>query len=325
MARQYYYYRSIRRTIIQFLDIFRNVQIERLDSSGTVTGYKKIPLIFGTKEKIWFWLHQKKNEEMLPSISVILSSLDYAPERQVNKIRSIVKSVSISDGELQRFLNPVPYNFTFTMSIWSLHMVDVDQILEQILPFFTPTIFIRVNIPELDASLDLKVVFLSCIPDVTNEFTDEEIRVVKWNLDFVVQGYLFQPVKTTAIIKKVIQKIYMDKQSWGHRFTESAFTSGAGPDDYETLALYTKAVYPYFDEDDWQADTYYEIGDLAKPTTANGYLYEVQSILLPGKSGSTEPTWTVLNGTPVVDNDVIWERYSLDEQERLIEMESFGA
>ena len=307
-----------------FLNIFRNVQIERLNAEGTVTGYKKVPLKFGTKEKVWYWLHQKKNDEMLPMMSVILNSVEYTPERQANKMRSIIKSTSISTGELNKFLNPVPYNFEFTMSIWSLHMVDVDQILEQILPYFNPTISIRINIPELDATLDLKVIFLMCTPDISMELQDEDIRVVKWNLDFSVQGYLFQPLKTSAIITKVIQKFYTDKHSWGHRGTESTFTSGAGPDDFESIAIYTKAVSPWFDEDDWTANTSYDIGDLAKPTTSNGYLYEIQSTQGSGYSGATEPTWPTTKGTPVVDNDVIWEIFEHDDYKRLVNLETFG-
>ena len=173
MAREYYYYNSIRKTIVQFLDVFKNIQIARHDAEGTVNGYSKVPIKFGIKEKVWYWIHEMKSDEMLPMMSVVLSSVEYASDRQTSKMRNVVKSTSISEGELSKFLNPIPYNFGFTMTIWSLHMVDVDQILEQILPYFTPTIFIRINIPELDATLDLKTIFQGCSPDVTTEMSDE--------------------------------------------------------------------------------------------------------------------------------------------------------
>ena len=279
-----------------------------------------MPLKFGLKEKVWYWLHERKDDEILPMISVVLSSVDYASERQGSKMRSVIKSTTHSSGELSRFLNPIPYNLGFTMTIWSLHMVDVDQILEQILPYFTPTIFIRINIPELDATLDLKVLFNGCSPDVSMEMADEDVRVIKWNLDFMVQSYLFQPLNTTGIITKVIQKLYGDEHSWGSRFTETVFTSGGGE---EMAALYTKAVPPYFDEDDWSASTSYDVGGFVKPTTANGYLYEVQNFINEGYSGTTEPTWPTTKGTPVVDNDIVWERYQHDEYKRLVELEIF--
>jgi len=168
--------------------------------------------------------------------------------------------------------------------------------------------------------LDLKTIFQGCSPDVTQEMADDEIRIIKWTLDFMVQGYLFQPLKTTGIITKVIQKIYDNKHNWGHRFTESQFTSGGGQ---ELAAMYIKAIAPYYDEDDWEASTSYEIGDLVKPTTANGYLYEMISYINSGYSDATEPTWSEVKGVPIVDNDIIWERYQHDEQKRLTEYELF--
>lgn len=306
--------------MIQFLDAFKNIQIARYDAEGTVNGYKKVPLKFGIKEKMWYFLHERKADEMLPMISVILSSVEYASDRQTSKMRNVVKSTSIPDGELSRFLNPVPYNLGFTMTLWSLHMVDIDQILEQILPYFTPNIFIRLNIPELDATLDLKTIFQGCSPDVTQEMADEDIRVIKWTLDFMVQGYLFQPLKTTGLVTKIIQKLYVNDESWGNRFTESAVTSGGGS---EMVEMFTKAIPPYFDEDDWTASTSYDIGDLVKPTTANGYLYEMVSYIGSGYSGTTEPIWSLLKGVPIMDGDVIWERYQSDDYIRLIELEIF--
>lgn len=322
--RQYYYYRSIRKTIIQFLDIFRNVQIERLNSSGVLTGYRKVPLKFGLKEKVWYWLHERKDDEMLPIMSVVINSIEYASDRQTSKMRHVIKSKTIPTGEMDKFLNPIPYNIGFTLSIWSLHMVDVDQILEQILPFFTPNIFIRINIPELDANLDVKVIFQSCSPDVSMEMTDEDIRIIKWNIDFIAHTYLFQPLKDDVIIKKVIQKIYTESSSWNHRFTESEFTSGASPDDYESMSVYTKAISPYFDEPDWEPSTEYSIGDIVKPTVTNGYIYEACSITIPCESGIVEPTWPTTDGTPVIDNDIVWEKYEKEDYKKLAQIEHFS-
>ena len=320
--KDYFYYNSIRKTIVQFLDVFKEVQIARHNSAGDVTGYIKVPLKFGLREKVWYWLNQRKDDEMLPMMSVIMDSVEYAAQRQTSKIRNVVKLKTPPTSEYSKFLNPIPYNLGFTLTIWSLYMVDVDQILEQILPYFMPNIFIRIDIPELDANLDVKVIFTGCTPDVTNEMSDEEIRILKWNLTFDVQTYLFQPVKEVGMIKKVIDKFYLDKTSWAHRSTESEYTSGAS--GYEAESLFTKAIYPYFDEDAWVADTSYDIGDKAIPTTSNGYLYEVVSVTLPGKSGSTEPTWTSLENKPIVDNDIVWQRYEHDEFLRLVQYEIFG-
>ena len=234
--RAYYYYKVIRKTIIQFLDIFNNIQIGRYrEGAGaadgiTLEGLYTVPLKFGPKQKTWYWIEERKDDEMLPMISVTLQGVEYASDRQGSKVATICKSKNIDSGTLARFLNPIPYNFNFQVTIWSLHMVDVDQILEQILPFFSPYIQIRISIPELSTVLDERVQFNGANPDVTFEMSDEERRVLMWNLDFQVQGYLFAPLQdpdTAGLVEQIIIQYYTDCGMFLDRDSSSEFTSSA--------------------------------------------------------------------------------------------------
>jgi hypothetical protein len=51
---------------------------------------------------------------------------------------------------------PVPYNFDFSMSIYVRHTEDGTQILEQILPFFTPDFTITVDF--IDSALQSPII-----------------------------------------------------------------------------------------------------------------------------------------------------------------------
>jgi hypothetical protein len=237
--KSFYYYKALRKTIIQFLDLFNDIQIARYDPNGNVKKMIKLPLKFSPKKKVWYWIHEKKEDEVLPILSSQMESLEYSTERQVNKFRKIVES---SDEEVEkiisRYLNPVPYDITFTLNIWSLHMVDVDQILEQILPYFSPNAFIRVKIPELDATFEVKVLFQSANPDLTYDMSEEEVRILKWDLSFIVQTYLFLPVNDEKLIKEIISKIYVNKNVLDENIgTESTFTSGASGAEDEAIWL----------------------------------------------------------------------------------------
>jgi hypothetical protein len=228
MAREHYYYKALRKTIIQFLDIFNDVRIARYASDGaTIRNYLTVPLKFAPKQKVWHWVHQRKNDEVLPIMSATLQSCEYAVDRQTNLHREITKTITISGGEITRFVNPVPYNFTFQLNIWSLYMIDIDQIIEQVLPFFKPHAFTRLNISELGATVDVKVVFQSCAPDFTFEMPDEERRVLLWNMDFQVQGYLFTPKEDTGMVEEVIASLYTDPDQFDRRNTTTTFTSAA--------------------------------------------------------------------------------------------------
>lgn len=253
--KEYYYLQGLRKTIIQFLDTLNDIQIARYNENGVFTQYYEVPVKFGTKRKIWYWLEERKDDQMHPIISVQMTGLDYDTNRLTNKMFKITKSRSVSAGDVSRFLNPSPYNINFSVSIWALNMTDIDQIIEQILPFYNPYIFIKIKIPELDADLDLKVMFNSVSPDVSNEIPDDDYRNILYNMEFVVHGYLFRPITEGKIIKRIITKYYADQIAWEHMGTESTYTSGAS--GYEAESSFIKGIEPWYDQDEEKLYKYY--------------------------------------------------------------------
>lgn len=94
-------------------------------------------------------------------------------------------------------------------------------------------------------------------------------------------------------------------------------TSGAAPtkihycDQFNALA-YVAAEYGdgtfrhhYLDDPGaWVAATNYSLGDFRRPTTANGFRYEVTADA--GSSAGVEPTWPTTVGGTVVDGGITW-------------------
>ena len=90
----YYYYQSLRKTIIQFLDIFNDIRIARYESDGaTVRGYLTVPLKFAPKTKAWYWINERKYDEILPIMSATMQSCEFATDRVVNKDMKIIKTI----------------------------------------------------------------------------------------------------------------------------------------------------------------------------------------------------------------------------------------
>ena len=203
----FYYYKVIRKTIVQFLDIFNNIQIAKYNKDdGTVREMITVPLKFAPKDKAYAWLHDRSEDAMLPMMAVNLTSVEHAVERVGSTKDKITQSTTSST--ISQFLNPVPYNFSFDLSIVAKYMVDVDQILEQILPNFNPIAQMRVRLEEIDYSFDTKIHFTGASPDLSLEIPEENYRLVAWTLGFTVQGYLFKPVSTSGIIKEIIVRYF---------------------------------------------------------------------------------------------------------------------
>jgi hypothetical protein len=222
--KQFYYYQILRKTIIQFLDMFNDIWVAHYDAdTGAVTKRTIVPLKYGPREKAYAWLKEYSTEEKLPIMMVNLMGIDFAPERMVNKTQDIMVSVDPVTGKATTVQNPVPYNLTFNLNIWSLHMVDVDQILEQILPYFAPHTMIRVYIPEIGAHIEVKVVFNSANPDIADDLAEEDWRILKWNLTFTAQAWLFKAVET-------------DKPTVGTGLSGGMFFREADPLTFSTMS-----------------------------------------------------------------------------------------
>ena len=208
----YYFYKAFRKTTIGFLSMFNSINIERYDIDGNVKGQYLVPLRYGPKTKAYLWVKDNsRNEEMLPMMSVYITGIDFDVTRYTNKHQDVQVSTSLNSSGGIFARNAVPYNITFTLNIWTLNIVDVDQIYEQILPYFTPHAFFRVRIPELDLSYDVKVILQSCSPVMTDDMGEEEARVIKWDSTFLVQAWLFKPVYDVTLIQNVIADIYTDE------------------------------------------------------------------------------------------------------------------
>jgi len=225
----YYYYKALRRTITQFLDLFNDIKIARYDVNGSFLKNVVVPLKYAPKEKIWIWLNERHDDEMLPQMAVTLTGVEYSLERQTNKHFRITDCTSADESSISRYLNPIPYDLNFQLGIWSLYMYDVDQILEQILPYFQPYIYMRVGIPELSSTFETKVLFNSASPDIETEYADEGRRILKYTLDFTVQTFLFKPIEVTGLIRTILANFYMNESTWNTAFadTDSTFTSAA--------------------------------------------------------------------------------------------------
>jgi len=231
--KNYYYYKTIRKTIIQFLDMFNDIDIARHDDNGVVTGTYRVPLKYGPKAKVYYWLHEKdedgtpKHDILLPIIGVSMESIEHDTTRMANMFDSVRVSTDLSTRTIAKYLNPMPYNIMFNLNIWSKHMVDIDQICEQILPYFAPHAFTRISIPELSTTVENKILLQSCTPDGGTEFGEEDWREIKWNIGFMVQTYIFKPISNVGIVKKIYTNLYTTEDSFNSRDTTSEYTSAA--------------------------------------------------------------------------------------------------
>jgi len=214
----FYYPRTTYNISVAFSDLFNDIVIRKYNKARTVVENVKVPLAFGNRDK--FWDIRKEQEEkikynlQLPRMSFSLVSLSYDSERALSPTTQRKfwdENVSLSD--LSNFFTdiiPSPYNFEYNLEIRAEKMEDYTQIIEQILPYFNPSQFLRVKeFSFLNLERDLKVIMNPSINlDLLNEQDEQSRREIKSVLSFTVYGYLYKPYESTNIPIKIIQSRY---------------------------------------------------------------------------------------------------------------------
>ena len=206
-----FYHQTVRKYVAVFGTLFNDLNVERKNSSGIVIEKFKVPLAYGPKQK-WLLaiqestLSRKVSAIRVPRMGFALTGLAYDSVRKLNTIgRNIAANTAAGTSSLMTQYNPVPYNFDFSLFILVKNAEDGTQILEQILPYFTPEFTVTINtIQEMGIKADIPIVLNSA--DVADEYEGElaTARTITWTLSFTMRGYVYPDIKTGTVIKTVV-------------------------------------------------------------------------------------------------------------------------
>ena len=148
---------------------------------------------------------------VLPRMSFEMTSINYAPERKLNKIHRNVSAYSDDKAKLYAAYNPVAYDVGFELNVYTRFAEDSTQVLEQILPFFTPEWSVSMTlIPEMNWKQDIPVVLNGVSMQDTYDGDFETRRALIHTLNFTLKGYLWGPLRKTGIIKTANVMTHVD-------------------------------------------------------------------------------------------------------------------
>lgn len=204
----YFYRQSLKRHAVAFMSLFSDVSIQRTDANNALLTTLKVPIAYGPREKFVELL--KANPELdrpvgitIPRMSCEIVSLSYDSSRKYNstKMLSVYSTAAPSDSSFTYV--PIPVDIGWQLSIMTRTSDDANQIVEQILPFFSPEWTNRVRlIDELGIEFDLPVIFLTAqLNDNYDNSPNQSRRILTWNLNFKMKGYLIGPPNKGALIK----------------------------------------------------------------------------------------------------------------------------
>lgn len=228
-----YYHSIIRKYIIMFGTMFNDIDVQRFNTAGERIQTLRVPIAYGPKEKFLARLAQDPNFDrdvaiVLPRMSFEITSMNYNSTR---KLPSTIKNVyTYTDKDKLKYqYTPVPFDITIALSVFVKNADDGVQILENILPFFTPEWTNSVHlIPELKLKMDVPVVFNDITTEDTYDGDFSTRRALIHTLNFTVKGYLFGPVRTQGVIKRAIATTNVEKTDGSSSAISSILTATPG-------------------------------------------------------------------------------------------------
>ena len=211
--------------------MFNRIQLVRYDTNSNELERVIVPIQYATKEKYVNRLNEdptlnKSTAITLPRMSFELIAINYAPDRkQTTTQRLYKKNTSGSYAEYQG----VPYDLNFELNIYARNIDDGNQIIEQILPYFTPDLsFTYDMVPNMDIKRDITTVLDSVNQQVDYEGGFDSVRSVYWTLTFTMRAEFWGPVASSKIIKKVTTNIFNDPSLYRGYITTINTNSGNG-------------------------------------------------------------------------------------------------
>jgi T4-like virus Myoviridae tail sheath stabiliser len=210
LSNQVFYHGLIRKSIVAFGRLFSDIYIDRKQGdsvTGTTVQRLQIPLAYAPKEKWLVRIDQDPNLEnntyvSLPRMSFEIIGYNYDPTRKLNRMQQI--KCGDATTSMTTMYTPVPYNIDLSLYILTKTQEDGLQIIEQILPTFTPEYTLVVNaVPDMNIKQEVPVILNSV--SVSDEYDGDfqTRRFVTHTLNFQMKINLFGPVGGKNVITQV--------------------------------------------------------------------------------------------------------------------------
>lgn len=197
----HFYHQRIRKAVAVFGSMFNNMNVIRKNSSGAVISQVKVPLSYAPKRDFLARIDAMNDGEegerqiaiKLPRMSFEIVSMNYDAVRQLPKMNNCAKPGS-TEGSATKLYTPVPYIVQFQLSVYAKSQDDALQVVEQILPYFTPSYTLTLNpLDDFDTVKEDSQITLQGITFQDDyEANLEARRTIIYTLDFDMKISLYK-------------------------------------------------------------------------------------------------------------------------------------
>ncbi len=205
----HFYHATMRKSVAVFGTLFNNINVIRKAADGGVLNQIKVPLSYGPKEKFLSRLDQESGYKQsvalkLPRMGFEITDLAVDSNQKLNKLNRIIEDHASDTTKRKSINNYTSYDIGMSLYILAKSQDDGLQIVEQILPYFTPDYTVSIKpVDNFAFTQDVPVILnsVNIQDDYEGDYTSR--RVLIYQLDFTMKMKFYGPTGDRPIIREV--------------------------------------------------------------------------------------------------------------------------
>ena len=209
MFGDHFYHATMRKSVAVFGTLFNNLKVIRKAADGSVLNQVRVPLAYGPKQKFLARLDQETGFDApmaikLPRMAFEITSLTLDTTQKLAKRNQVVELHASDVTKKKTVKHFTSYDIGMSLYIMAKNQDDGLQIVEQILPYFSPEYNVTIRpIDGFDHKQDVAIILGGVQIDDQYEGEFTERRVLIYQLDFTMKMKFYGPTSNQAIIREI--------------------------------------------------------------------------------------------------------------------------
>jgi hypothetical protein len=209
----YVYNKNLRKLVVAFGSLFDSIYVHHSNPDGGNDLEIRVPITYASQEKFIRRFLEPSSitdgvrvETQLPKISYIMTNITPDASRRRNRNTPLIKANTVGNGcsnAGEIITQEIPVNVGFSLFLYTRHIDDTLQIVEQIMPYFNPDHIISMSLTSsTNVNIPITMISNSISEKYDGDFSSRRINISSFN--FVAKSYIYGSTQQITTINNTV-------------------------------------------------------------------------------------------------------------------------